>query len=872
MRGNTFAAGSLLGPYEIRSLLGAGGMGEVYRARDTRLRRDVAVKVLPLGFGSDPELVKRFDREARAVSQLNHPNIVAIYDVGSDRGYEYVVMELLEGETLGTRLFSGALTARKTLDYAIQIGRGLAAAHDKHIIHRDLKPENIFILDDGRIKILDFGLARQLPGVSDRDVTAAASRLTRPGVVMGTVAYMSPEQVRGLPTDHRSDLFSFGVVLYEMITGKNPFEGASDVETMSAILSAEPVDLAELVPTVPPILRRVVNHCLEKKPEARFQSAHDLIFDLENCSEMAFGVSVSSAVRIPQPPSRRRFWAIAAAGVVAALTLTGATMFLRTPEEAARPTFRRMTFRRGMLQSARFTSDGRTIVYAASWEGKPLRLYLLRTERPESQELALPNADLLAISPTGEMAIGLNGRVLDFGGGGTLAQMPVLGGTPREIMQRVSLADWSPDGRLAIWRYTEKGGQLEFPIGRVLLTSSGRALALRFSPKGDQIALHVLGSGSTGDLMLVGTDGSKKTLASDVISAPGLAWTPDGKELWYAAAPTGEASAAPALFAVRIDDGEQRLVTRMPGWLWLHDISHDGQILMTYNSWESGIILPSLGSRQERDISWLDWSKLADISADGKFVLLTESREGVANTNTVYLRGTDGSPAVSLGEGIALGLDPTNAWALAFRNGAGDKSPRHIALLPTGAGTTERLRNALDCTWAGWLPDGRIIMAVRTAAGPRMYVQARGGAEPQALTPAGMAIGTVDAEGGGAGIKPVSPDGKWVLVFDRMGAGWLYPLAGGEPRAVPGVIAGDQPAGWSADGERLYVYQPQEVPLKVHEIRIATGERKLLHDINVGNLAGIYKMGPLLLTPDGQSFAYGYIRTLSTLYAAEGLH
>src|SRR6266446_235816 len=282
-------SGTKLGPYEIRSPLGAGGMGEVYRARDTRLNRDVAIKVLPASFSSDPDRLQRFAQEARAAAALSHPNILSIFDIGDNQGAPYVVSELLEGETLRDRLRNGPLPARKAIDYAGQMARGLAAAHEKGIVHRDLKPENLFLTHDGRAKILDFGLAKLTrPG----EVTAGADTTTmtggsEPGFVLGTVSYMSPEQVRGQAAGPASDLFSYGTILYEMLLGKRAFRGKTTADTMSAILKDDPPELAETNRQIPPALERIVRHCLEKNPEERFQSAHDVAFDLESLSAVS---------------------------------------------------------------------------------------------------------------------------------------------------------------------------------------------------------------------------------------------------------------------------------------------------------------------------------------------------------------------------------------------------------------------------------------------------------------------------------------------------------------------------------------------------------------------------------------------------------
>jgi predicted Ser/Thr protein kinase len=864
MTGTALTSRSRLGPYEIVSLLGAGGMGEVYRARDSRLRRDVAIKVLPSGYAGDLDLLKRLEREARAISQLNHPNIVAVYDVGSQDGVEYIVMEFLEGETLGTLLNAGSLSPRRALEYATQIARGLAAAHEKNIIHRDLKPENVFITRDGRVKILDFGLAHQVR--DENDLSHLSSKLTTPGTTLGTVAYMSPEQARGQALDPRSDIFSFGAMLFEMLSGKLPFEEQTAFETMTAILNRDTPDLRELVPNVPPLLHRVVMHCLEKAPDARFRTAHDLVFDLETCNELTWTPS-GMATAAPAEPKPRRFAAIAA--VIAAVLILGAALgywTTRTPP-AADPSFRRLTFRPGLIPSARFTSDGETVVYSASWKGQPLRVNVLRTDRPESQAVAVSNAELAAVSASGEMAVILNARFYDWTGGGTLAVMPILGGTPREIMNGVMLADWAPDGRMAVWRVTEKGEQqLEFPLGRVLYTSPNPAFALRVSPKGDQVALNIRTDGQKSDVLVIGLDGSKRTVASAVVFARGMAWTPDGKEVWFTSPP--DAQQVPTIYAVTMD-GRQRLVMRTPGWPWLHDIARDGSVLMALTTNQGGIIVQTEGSEKERDLSWLDASVLADISADGKHILFTESNEGVQYKATVYMRATDDSPAVRLGEGIALAFSPTKDVALALRPGP---KGRELILLPTGAGKTEELRNNLECLWAGWLPDGRILINAKTAEGARMFVQARDGTPPRPLTPAGTAIGSTNAVGGGAA-KPVSPDGQWLLVYDRAKRPWLFPLGlpNAAPRHATGVLPEDRPGGWSADGRHLYVSRALEVPAKVYDVDLVTGERRLLREFALPDLDGVFRMGPFLLMPDGRSFAYGYYRQVSTLYTATGL-
>src|SRR5437588_2921963 len=394
--------GTKLGPYEVVSPAGAGGMGEVYRARDSRLNREVAIKVLPAQFSRDPDRVSRFRQEAQAAAALNHPNILAIHDFGEHDGSVYIVAEMLEGETLRERVRAGALSTRTAGDHAEQTARGLAAAHEKGIVHRDLKPENIFITRDGRVKILDFGLAKltRPEGVPPTDAATLASQ-TEPGVVMGTVGYMSPEQVRGQTADHRSDLFSFGAILYEMLSGRRAFHRDSSVETMSAILKEDPPELTETNRSMPPAMERIVRHCLEKNREERFQSAHDVAFALQSLSG-----SASQPVAIADKRPTRNGTRVAAIAVVSLVAVCGAFLAGWSLKKTPSPTFTPLTFRRGTVTAARFAPDGQNVIYSAAWEGSPHpELFSTQTEGVLSRPLDISDSDVLSISPRGEVAL-----------------------------------------------------------------------------------------------------------------------------------------------------------------------------------------------------------------------------------------------------------------------------------------------------------------------------------------------------------------------------------------------------------------------------------------------------------------------------------
>jgi len=476
----TLPIGSRLGPYEILAPLGAGGMGEVYRARDARLGRDVALKVLPEELSQDRDRLSRFEQEARSASALNHPNIVTVHDIGRADSISYIAMELVEGRTLRELSAAGPLPIRRVLALAVQVAEGLAKAHVAGIVHRDLKPENVMVSKDGFVKILDFGLAKLIePQSGQVSVMPTLARPeTHPGVVMGTVGYMSPEQASGEPLDFRSDQFSFGSILYEIATGRKPFQKKTAAETMSAIIREEPEPIGKVQPDVPPPLRWIVERCLAKDPGERYVSTRDLARDLASVRDHVSEITGAVPPEIdlgPRPLRRARRSTVLTASVLLLLVgIIGGWLIAakRLPKSSA-PSFRRLTFRSGTLNNARFTPDGQTIVYGAVWAGEPRGLYAVRPESPESRSFDM-EADILAVSRSGEMAVLMNpnSAAVDASGSGTLARVPFAGGVPRPSVEGVFYAgaDWSPDGKeLAIVRNVEGKDRLEFPIGKVLL-------------------------------------------------------------------------------------------------------------------------------------------------------------------------------------------------------------------------------------------------------------------------------------------------------------------------------------------------------------------------------------------------------------------
>jgi Tol biopolymer transport system component len=832
-------------------------MGEVYRARDARLNRDVAIKILPSSFSADPDRLQRFAQESRAAAALNHPNILSIYDIGEDRGAPYVVSELLEGETLRDRLRNGPLTSRKAIDYAQQIARGLAAAHEKGIVHRDLKPENIFITGDGRVKILDFGLAKFTRPEADLSDDAPTMQVnTEAGTVLGTAGYMSPEQVRGKPADSRSDIFSFGAILYEMLSGKRAFHRDSAADTMSAILKEEPPDLAETNRNISPALDRIVRHCLEKGPAERFQSARDAAFNLEALTDVS--TTTRAGMRaLPEEKSATR-WVLPVAGLVLLLaSWAGVYQLARRGTVAANPTFHEITFRNGIIWDARFAPDGQTIIYGAAWDGRPQELFSTRFDSSDSRSMGLPASQILSISSKGELAVSLRPvNATAFTQAGTLARVPLAGGAPREVTDNVAWADWTPDGQsLAVIRVNGSGAaHLEFPAGTVIYQPKGWVSHVRFSPSGEFLAVadHVVG-GDDGRVVILDSHGNIKASSSYYSSVEGLAWPSGGKEVWFSAVPAG---AARSIYALDFS-GKERLIYRSPGGLTIHDISRTGQVLLTADKTRLGIFALAPGETHERSLSWFDWSLLADMSRDGKVILFSETGEAAGGGSSIYLRQTDGSPAVRLGEGGFGALSPDGKWVAASVG-----SPARLMLLPTGVGEAKPLTDGkVDHFNEAWLPDSKTILYTMQEPGhaPRIYMQDIEGGEARPLTPEGMSGALV------------SPDGKFLAVIDGKRERWLYPIGGGEPQKLNVVLnPNERLVGFFPDGKSLRV-RTATVPIQISRIDIATGHRELWKEIAPADPAGVQSVPSIRFSADGKSYAYSVGRFLSDLYVVDGL-
>jgi len=869
--------GTKLGPYEIQSLLGAGGMGEVYRAHDSRLNRIVAIKVLPASYSADVERLQRFVQEARAAAALNHPNILSIFDIGEAGGAPYIVSELLEGQTLRERIRSGPLSSRKAIDYALQAARGLAAAHEKGIVHRDLKPENLFLTHDDRVKILDFGLAKLTRPESEAGADTATVQVnTEPGQIMGTVGYMSPEQVRGKPADHRSDIFSFGSILYEMLSGQRAFRGESPAETMSAIMKEDPAELSETARNVPPALERMVRHCLEKNPAQRFQSAGDLAFNLEALADSSVvgktggqAAIDQAAIRESEPAQKkeaapRHTLREAAGALVLSALLIGVGWWLgRGSGRAPLAEYQPITFRTGSVGNARFTPDG-SVVYSASWDGGDDQLYVGRTDDPFARELGIKDAELLAISKRGELAARLN---TVYRGGyartGTLARIPISGGSPREVLDNVQDADWAADGEsMAVVRYVPENGhwRLEYPIGKVLLDGINWISHPKISPDGKWLAFadhqNVQGDdeGSVAVIASNGQDGGREKILSPAWKTlQGIIWSPAGDEIWYTASNSGGAGNPQAVTLT----GKTRTITNVPGGMWLEDIRSGVALTVTHQQ-RLGIRGAAPGGKDERELGWFGWASLGGMTPDGRKLLFDEEGDGGGPNYTVFVRDTDGSPPVRIGEGNGLAISPDAKWVITqpAKGGA-------LRIVPTGAGEARQLtHDKVLYQEVRWLSGGKELLAsgIEPGHGVRDYLIEVSDGDSKPITPEGMSG------------EQASPDGRSTAVQTADGKWGIWPLDGGGLRLIPGLDTNYRVVGWSPDGGSVLAVLPRrrERTSNVYRVNTATGKMELWKTFGASLPAGDM-VGGSYLSGDGGAYAYVYVQLLSQLYVVRGM-
>jgi hypothetical protein len=868
--------GTRLGPYEITAKLGAGGMGEVYRASDTKLKRQVAIKVLPAGTANDAEHLARFKREAQALASINHPNIAAIYDLEEAGDTLFLVLELVEGEDLAERLQRGAMPPDEAIAIAKQIAEALEAAHEKGIVHRDLKPANIKLTPDGAVKVLDFGLAKALAsdaaGGSSFDsansptLTHAA---TMAGVIMGTAAYMAPEQARGKSVDRRADIWAFGVVLYEMLTGRQLFRGETVSDTLAAVLTCE-LDAATLPAVTPAAIRRLLRLCLERNPKNRLHDIAD--------ARIAIDDALRGAADTPSaaPPARAgadlRRWLVAAAAV-AALVLGAAAGYVGRGRSVARTaslaelTFKPVTFEEGFVFAARFGPDGRTIVYSADWDGQPRGVFVTSLDSLEFRPLGFPGADLLSVSRSGELAL-LAGST-ETGGNpyirsGTLARASLTGGAPREELERVRFADLGSDNDVAVIREDERRQTMEYPVGQVLAelpvvksrSWSGQTglVGPRVSPSGNHVAFFDYRIGSPLRAKIFDRSGKLVTQSPPLADWWNLAWA-SADEVWVSAAET----AGRQTFIFGLDlHGRQRVVFRAPGAFALHDISPQGEVLGSFDRISRRVELLDGNDPGSRNRTWREGGYPRGFSTTHTLLFDLSGDSGGPRGSVFIWRPGEQQP-VRIADGSSLALSPDGSRALVVSN----DTPPKVTIVPTGAGQPRApdLGAFESAPWAGWLPDGRLVIELlRPKSGPAVYVLPATGGGPVPLLASGVTL---------AGGNLISPDGSRIAAIDADGRLTVCTIAAGVCQPVPGARDRDEVGGWSADGSSLLVYQRLPVPVQIDRIEVATGRRVAWRTVRPVH-AAVSGLGDLFVSPDG-AVVYDYDTTRSELYVIKGM-
>jgi serine/threonine protein kinase/Tol biopolymer transport system component len=731
-------SGSKLGPYEILSAIGAGGMGEVYRAKDPRLSREVAIKVLPASFSSDADRLRRFEQEAKAAGILNHPNITAVYDIGTSAtdGAPYVVQELLEGETLRELLAGAALSPRRAIEMARQMASGLAAAHEKGIVHRDLKPENVFVTSDNRVKLLDFGIAKL---THPEGATGSQTNLptltpgTEPGVVMGTIGYMSPEQVRGKPVDARTDIFSFGAILYEMLSGRRAFRGDTAADTMTAILKEDPPELSQTSKTVPPALERIVRHCLEKSPEARFRSASDIAFDLEAISETSGVASVRS--RPAESKARlARFVLAAAAAAALALFVYRAGARRAHSSEARRPLqayFTQLTSEPGIEDTPTLSPDGKLLAYVSRATGNN-DIYVLRVGG--RNPINLTKDDLAddtepAFSPDGMQIAFRSERQ-----GGGIFLVGATGESVRRLTDGGYMPAWAPDGKEIFFvtesasdpldrAYTSELWAVDVASGKRRRLYSGDAVQPSVSPHGLRVAFWGLPHGSQRDIFTIPRAGLKAgekptPVTDDEAVDWNPVWSPDGRFLYFGSNRGGTLN----LWRVAVDEasgkplGAPEPLTTPSRWSGWFSVAADGNhlaylALNPMTSVESVAFDPVAGKTVGAPRTILRGSLVLlepDISPDGQWIVLRST----GAQDDLYLLRPDGSALRQLTSDAYR--DRTPMWSpdgkrIAFHSDRGGKYEAWT-IQPDGSGLAQLTHSkGHDVLQPRWSPDGTRI-------------------------------------------------------------------------------------------------------------------------------------------------------------------
>ena len=866
----SLAPGLRLGPYEVVAPLGAGGMGEVYRARDTRLERDVALKVLPDEVSSDRERRARFEREAKAVAALSHPNILAIHDVGEHAGTAFAVMELLDGETLRARLSGGALPARKAGEIGAQIAHGLAAAHEKGIVHRDLKPENIFITTDGRVKVLDFGLARHEAPAEDGSHSPTLARGTDPGTVLGTVGYMSPEQVKGQPADARSDIFSFGAVLCEMLTGRRAFKRDTAAETMTAILKEDPPELLSAGAALPAGLERIVRHCLEKQPAERFQSARDLAFDLE----AAFGSAPSGPTGALTAPRVPRYWPLAAALALLAAGFAAGRLGRSSPAASPIPTlFTQVTDLPGLERHPSLSPDGRSLLYVSNARGND-DVYLLRIggRKPINLSEDSPDDDSApAFSPDGSQIAFRSERA-----GGGIFVMGATGESVRRVTDYGYDPAWSPEGTELVVAteplrdpMARSGGSQLWAVrttgeGKRLI-SKGDGVGPKWSPDGRWIAWWgVRPSTWHRDLWTIAADGSGAPVAltDDASIDWGVEWSPDGRFLYFSSNRGGTMN----LLRIPIDPrsggalGAPEPVTTPAAWAGSLSFSKDGSRLAfgsrdwRADAWKLAFD-PDREALQGRPLPILRGQPLQELDWSPDGTSLVFARRGLPWESLGVVR-TDGSGYSQLTDASfqhrALRWSP-DGQRIAFQSQRGGL--QHVWAMRTDGSALQQVSAAEPTTTPVWSPDGRRIAASVTGAVTLLDPDRPSPGEPIERVPIGEFRGVTM-------LWSWSPDGRSLLCGPEEIPGGLF-LYSFETRSLRKLDESEEAAAWLPDSRRVLFNKRGALIL----LDTVTGRRKEI--LPPGTLPVDGSWMTFSVTRDGRGIAYLEARREGDIWLAD---
>lgn len=849
----SIAPGDRIDGFEVLGLLGAGGMGEVYRARDPVLKRDVAIKVLPASAAADAGRLQRFEQEAQAAAALNHPNILVIYRFGSYEGAPYLVSELLEGATLRERLERRPMAVQKEIETGVQIARGLAAAHDKGIVHRDLKPENLFITKDGHVKILDFGLAKLLPRHLSGEQTTVAQG-TNPGTVLGTVGYMSPEQVRGSAVDHRSDIFALGAILYEMLTGKCAFQRSTSAETMTAILNEEPPAISQIAPFTPPGLQRVVKRCLEKNPEQRFQSASDLAFALEALSDSSNAVMSSSAA--PAQTKRRRARSALWIGCAAALVIAGyVILHLQSDGRNLRITEYAQLTHSGAAGQVVGT-DGVSI-YLSTGISDPVGRVAVSGGEIETFTKLPVRSYLLDVSPDGTTLLYVVYQT-KIAPAAPLYSLKVLGGSPR-YLGFADGATWGPDGN-SIW-YENNGEIFQMNAdgtnAHKLISAGGSISSLAISPDGKKIryfrdrALWEASSGGTGLHQLLRRWHQQRP---DCCGA----WSPDSLTFVFLAAPKSQIWALDERSTLLHKPSQQPISLTSSPIEWGNPVfSKDGKrIFCTGWTLRGELIRFDAKSKQFQPFLGGISANLLSFSRDGRTVAYVAYPD-----HAIWKSNVDGTGRLQLSDASLraehLSISPDGSQ-VAFMAPYPESNVRR-AYVVSSRGEEARLllpKSSGPETDPSWSPDGHKIAFATNTIGDRN--------RPSDIQIFDVATEQVSSVPDSAGkFSPRwSPDGRYLLA-SSLDLGNLYVLdlkTSNWTQIYKGISAY---ASWSHDGRFIYTFRYAGDPA-ILRIPAKGGVPELVADAKGIRYAGAFGLwfgldptdAPLLLRDEGTSDVY----------------